>query len=511
MTVSLDQSKPFRVPDNRLCYSQYIAQKGIHDEMWNAERAIRPHWQTFLDALDTLGCDELERRHNEGLHFLRENGSTYNLHGEGGRERWTERLDPIPYIISSEDWRLIERGVLQRTKLLNLILNDLYGPGTLVKKGLLPPEIVHGHRNFLRSCCHGNGEIPQKLIFCAIDVARDVNGHWRVLRHFAQTPNGVGYALENRTVMARVFPELIRNCKVYRLSHFFRSVRYSLANLMQNHGRDLHIAILTTGSHSENYFEHAYLAAYLGYPLVQGDDLTVRDAAVWLKSLDGLERVDILLRFVDDALCDPLELAANSRVGIPGMVEAVHRGNVLIANPLGSGVLDNIGLQSYLPSICQHILGEELLLQGPPTWWCGMPEACNYVLQNIENIDLMEIDAGSGEKPTHGGALDPPALEQWRQRITSSPYRFAAMEPIAIASSPSYERGKLIPQKSIIRLFAAAYNGEYLVMPGGLAHPFEKKSHDRSQSSLGPRKPKSMQAYGCNLGALRKTSEVAAC
>lgn len=473
MTIRPDQSSFFMTQDSRLCCGEYRPQNGVYDEMSTPDGVIRPHWQTFLHALGALGGDELERRRLEALHFLRENGSTYNLHGDGGRERWTERLDPIPRIISLEDWRLLEQGVTQRVRLLDLVLKDLYGPGALLKDGLLPLEIVHGHRNFLRPCHRGRNESEQKLVLCAVDVIRDGDGRWRVLRHLAQTPSGVGYALENRTVMARVFPELIGNCKVHRLSHFFRSLRYSLGNFMPGRGRDLHIVILTAGPHTETYFEHAYLAAYLGYPLVLGDDLTVRDAAVWLKSLDGLERVDIILRFIDDALCDPLELAANSRYGVPGLVEAVRRGNVFIANPLGSGVLDHLGLESFLPAACRRMLGEDLLLPGPTVLWCGEAKTCERVLEELPELDLLEVYAGPGGQLLRGSLLSPRALEQWRQRIRAFPFRFAAVEGASLASSPSYERGRLVPQKSILRLYVAASNGQYLVMPGGLAHPEE--------------------------------------
>lgn len=471
MTIRPDHSSFFLPQDSRPCCGDYRPQSGVYDEMAAPDGVIRPHWQTFLQALGALGGDELARRRLEALHFLRENGSTYNLHGDGGRERWTERLDPIPHIISLEDWRLLEQGVAQRARLLDLILQDLYGPGALIKDGLLPPEIVHGHRNFLRPCHRGQGEGEPKLALCAVDVGRDGDGRWRVLRHLAQAPSGVGYALENRTVMARVFPELIGNCKVHRLSHFFRSLRYSLSNFMLGRGRDLHIVILTAGPHTETYFEHAYLAAYLGYPLVLGDDLTVRDAAVWLKSLDGLERVDIILRFLDDALCDPLELAANSRYGVPGLVEAARRGNVFIANPLGSGVLDHLGLESFLPAVCRHLLDEELLIPGPTVLWCGEAKTCEQVLDHLAELDILEVYAGPGGQPLRGSTLSPRALEQWRQRIRAFPFRYAALQPVSLASSPSYERGRLVPRKSILRLFVAASNGQYLVMPGGLAHP----------------------------------------
>lgn len=437
--------------------------------MWKADGSIRPHWQTYLDALQDMSCEEFHRRHTEVLLLLREDGSTYNIHGEEAGERWMGRFDPIPFILSQEDWRRIQEALRQRMRLLQSIFHDLYGPSTLLREGVLPLEIVYGHPGFLHSCFRKGESSAPPLAFCAFDVARSTDGRWRVLRHLAKAPSGLGYAVEIRTAMARVFPEIIRDCKAYRLSHFFRPLRTGLAGLLPDRGRDARIVILTPGPKAQTYFEHAYLSAYLGFPLVQGDDLTVRDAAVWLKSIDSLERVDVILRFVEDIRCDPLELLSSSGEGIPGLTEAVRRGNVALANPLGAGLLDGAALLAYLPEVCRHLLGEELLLPGPAAWWCGSPEARAGMLNRPECYQWTEMAPGGELQSVDGESMSPEDLSRLKGRLQTSPERFVAAERMAPASAPSLESGTLLPRPAILRLFAAMHGDGCLVMPGGIA------------------------------------------
>ncbi len=469
--MSLDQNatKPIPAVGALNCRSSYLPSAGAYDEMWRPNGSIRPHWQRFFDALCGLSPEDLQRRHGEVFLFLRENGSTYNIHGEDNNGHWAERLDPIPYILSQEDWRSIEAAVRQRMKLLRMIYDDLYGPSTLLLKGLLPPRIVYGHGSYLHPCFRAEGAASSSISFCAFDVARDADGRWRILGSQAKAPAGLGYALEDRTAMARVFPEIIRDCKVYRLSHFFRAFRSGMTTLLSDRGRSPHIVILTPGPDAKTYFEHAYLSAYLGYPLAQGDDLTVRDAAVWLKSIGGLERVDVILRFVDDALCDPLELASWSSSGIPGLTEVVRRGNVSIANPLGSGLLDSAALSSYLPKLSRLLLKEELLLPGPSSWWCGIPKFCAPVIDEPERYQWTEMEHGRDVRSFSWDQLSGKEQNEVREQVLASPGDFVAAKRIAPATTPSLEGGALIPRHAVIRVFAVAHKDGFMVMPGGHA------------------------------------------
>ena len=298
---------------------------GQIDEMLNRDGQINPHWHAFMRALDTLGLAEMESRDEEVKRLLRENGVTYVLHGEQqGHRPW--ELDPIPFIISNADWQTISEGLTQRAELLNLILTDLYGERTLIKNGVIPPEVVYAHAGFLRACVGlTSSEFPFLLNYAA-DLARGPDGNIWILSDRAQAPSGAGYALENRTVLARALPNFFGEVGVHRLSFFFRALQNSVADLQYqlesairiapHQTENPHVVVLTPGPLNETYFEHAYLANYLGYTLVQGDDLTVWDGRVWLKSLDGLRPVDIILRRVDDTFCDPLELRQDSRLGV---------------------------------------------------------------------------------------------------------------------------------------------------------------------------------------------------
>ena len=476
MPLNRNAGKQVRAVDALTCRSEYLPAAGTYDEMRCPDGSLRPQWQIFLDSFKHLSCEDLQRHHGEALLFLRENGSTFNIHGEQSNGRWMMQLDPIPYIITQEDWYSIEAAVRQRMRLIEKIFHDLYGQSTLLSRGILPPAIVYGHASFLHPCFREDGGNAPLLALCAFDIARDAEGRWRILRHLAKAPSGLGYALQYRTAMAKVFPDIIRDCKVYRLSHFFMVLRTMLSSLLPEPGREPRIVILTPGARARAYFEHAYLAAYLGYPLVQGDDLTVRDGAVWLKSIGGLERVDVILRFVDDTLCDPLELAAGSSEGIPGLTEAVRRGNVSIANPLGTGLVDSSSLSAYFPVLCNLLLKEELLLPGPSTWWCGNRESLFSVLEALEQFQWTEMERGRDVQSISWEQLSSEERVLQKHRILGSPENFIASEKITLASAPSLEGETLVPCQTVIRVFAAANNEDYVVMPGGLARPLNPSS-----------------------------------
>ena len=289
------------------------------------------------------------------------------------RAAWNVRGSsiPIPFVIAPEEWRALETGLIQRATLLNKILADCYGAQELIRSRWLSPALVFGQPDFLRPC-HGI-RVPDRhfLHFYAADLARSPDGRWWVISDRTQIPTGAGYALANRLVTSRILPEPFRDNHVHRLAGFFRDVQNTLAQLAPRQADNPRVVMLTPGPHNETYFEQAYLARYLGYMLVEGQDLTVRDNHVFLKTLSGLERVDVILRRVDDDFCDPLELRNDSMLGVPGLVEAMRAGNVTVANALGSGLVQSPAFMSFLPGLCEHLLGEELKLPSVATWWCG--------------------------------------------------------------------------------------------------------------------------------------------
>jgi uncharacterized circularly permuted ATP-grasp superfamily protein/uncharacterized alpha-E superfamily protein len=454
-------------PERHSFCELYAPPSGNFDEMCTAGGKLREHWEYFIRSLQALGSDELERRRQEGRRLLRENGVTYNVYQDRGGLNRPWELDPLPLLISSQEWSQIEAGLIQRAELLNLILADLYGPRALIRKGLLPLELVYTSTGFLRACDQIRLPGTHQLIGCAADLARGPDTQMWVLGDRTSAPSGAGYALENRIVMSRILPSLFRDSHVHRVALFFRSLRTSLANISMRRD-DPRIVVLTPGPRNETYFEHAYLASYLGYTLAQGGDLTVRDGQVWLKAVGGLEPVDVLLRRVDDPFCDPLELRHDSQLGVPGLVEAARRGNVCIVNPLGSAVLENPGLLPFLPRIAEHFLGQPLRLPSVASWWCGQRKERDYVLANLERLVIKPINAQTGAFPVFGSRLATNELELWRARIRSRPQLYVGQEEVSLSSVPALSDGGLEPRRAILRTFLVARDDSYVVMPGGL-------------------------------------------
>ena len=336
---------------------------GIQDDAYSeVDGGVKPQWEYLLNSLSDLGPSVLSERQDKARRILRDDGATYNIYGRDQNPSSHWELDVVPSVIGSEDWAVIEAGLLERAELFNLMLRDFYGPRTLIKHRALPPEALLGHGGFLRACQGIQLPGEQDLILHSVDMVRQADGSMCVLSDRTQAPSGAGYVLENRTVMSRVFPSLFRDSHVHRLANFYQRLRIKLMSLSPT-GDMPRIVVLTPGGQNETYFEHAYLANYLGYPLVQSGDLVVRNGFVWMKSLDGLERVDIILRRVDDVYCDPVELRSDSQLGVPGLLDVARSGNIVIANPLGSGVLENPILIKYLPEISKCLLGREPRLE----------------------------------------------------------------------------------------------------------------------------------------------------
>lgn len=453
-----------------------------NDELCRPDGAIQPHWQPFLNAMTTMDADEVQRLQLDIRRLLRENGVTYHMHGDdtGGHRPWS--LDLIPWILSPQDWERLEAGLTQRAMVLDLLLKDIYGPRMLLREKVIPAELVFSHSGFLRACDQVRHRGQRQLTFYSADLSRSETGEFLILRDLTQSTTGSGYALENRTVLSRVLPGVFRECQVERLSHFFRAMRDTLAGLAHQRRDNPRVVLLTPGPSHETYFEHAYLASYLGYTLVQGDDLTVRDGAVWLKSIGGLEPVDVVLRRVPDVLCDPLELDESSRFGVAGLQEAVRLKHVTVANPLGTGVLENPALSIVLDAVCQRFLGEPLSLHGPRTWWCGERSHLQYVLENLETLRIQPIVPlpGMPQNAAHhlgpvadGWTLAAAAREELRARIAATPSLFTAHAPPRLSTAPTLSETAMAPRPVALRSFLTAHDDAYLVMPGGLTRSIQ--------------------------------------
>ena len=449
-------------------FAGYRAPDGSFDETFAESGEPRPHWQKVVEALETLGAGELAHCWQQARRMIHENGVTYNVYDDArGMERPWE-LDPVPWVIGPQAWAGLEAAVAQRARLLNAVLADVYGPQRLLAEGLLPPELVFAHPGFLRPC-HGL-PVPNDcyLHVYAADLAHTPDGHWWALADRAQSPAGSGYALENRQVLSSILPEVLRDCQVQRLASYFAALRQTLHDVATRHRDNPRIVLLTPGPYNETYFEHAYLARYLGYTLVEGGDLTVRDQYVYLKTLAGLQPVDVILRRLDDAFCDPLELNQASLLGSAGLVQAVRAGNVSIVNSLGSGWLESAALMPFLPALCRRLLDEDLALPSAPTWWCGDAGSLAYVLDHLEELVVMPMRAGAGRDMMRGDRLSRDERRELAARIRARPYEYAAQQYLSLSSLPVWNGTEVQARQTVLRTYAVAAGDTYKVMPGGL-------------------------------------------
>src|SRR5574343_325328 len=444
-----------------------------YDEMLSADGVVRPHWKQFLTHLDAVAPEEMRRRLAFAEQRIQENGVTYNVYADpnGADRPWA--LDPLPLIISPEEWAEVSAAVAQRAALFNAMLADLYGEQTLLAEGLLPPALVYGQHGYLWPCRGIRPPGDTWLHLYAVDLARSPNGRWWVIADRTQAPSGPGYALENRLIVSRVFPEMFRDLHVEHLADFFRDQLDGLAALAPVDGGEApHIVLLTPGPCNETYFEHAYLARYLGFPLVEGQDLTVRGDTVYLKTLHGLKRVHVILRRQDDSYCDPLELRGDSALGVPGLLNVARAGRVVIANALGSGLLGSGAVMGFLPAICERLLGEKLLLPSVATWWCGEKPALEYVRKHFDDLVIKPAYPSQQMGPVFGHDLKGEERADMLRRIEARPHADVAQEVVDLSQAPTWSRAherRLLARPVGLRAYAVTTPDGYSVMPGGLA------------------------------------------
>jgi uncharacterized circularly permuted ATP-grasp superfamily protein/uncharacterized alpha-E superfamily protein len=467
-------------------FRDYFNMHKSYGELIDENGKIKPHWETLFQSFSALGDEEISNRNNDTLRFLKENGVTYNIYGDPNGMNRPWKLDNIPFLISKEEWNSIESGLSQRAQLLNLILEDIYGERKLLKKGILPMELVYNHAGFLRPCNGIKQPGKHRLILYSADIAKSTEGKLWVVNDRTQAPSGSGYALENRTTMTRVIPELFKGLKVRHLSPYFSALRNGLNEIAPRKNLNPRIVILTPGSKNETYFEHSYLSSYLGFTLVQGNDLIVKDNFVWLKTMGGLERVDVILRRVDDIYCDPLELRADSQLGIPGLLQCVRSGNVSIANPLGSSILENPGLMPFLQLISRYFLSEDLILPTIASWWCGQPKELQYVLDNIKTLVIKKIHRNpTGSSSIDGASLTSDQLEECKKQIKANPTLYVGQEKVEISLSPSLIDDRIIPQKVLFRSFLVSNQDDYVAMAGGLVRSSANAGNFNISSQMG--------------------------
>jgi uncharacterized circularly permuted ATP-grasp superfamily protein/uncharacterized alpha-E superfamily protein len=462
----------------------YVVPESRFDEMLASAGVPRPHWDAFLRSLVSRQGEEIGETLSLMEREIRENGITYNVYADpqGADRPW--EVDPLPLLLSSSEWEEIESGIAQRADLLNRVLADIYGPQTLLRTGQIPAPVIFGHSGFLHPAQGIRPAGGVHLFQYAADLARSPDGKWWVVSDRTQAPSGTGYALENRLVVSRVFPQMFTDLNVQHLASFFAGVRDSLLHWAPKPGPGDGpplVVLLTPGPYNETYFEHALLARYLGFPLVEGSDLTVRSGCVWMKTVEGLKRVHAILRRQDDDYCDPLELRSDSALGVAGLTDCARRGTVFLGNALGSGVIESGALLGYLPKLSQQLLGEPLKLPSVATWWLGEPAAFDDAWKRLDKLLIKPLERSAREPALFGADLTHDERIALRAKVAARPQRFVAQEWVHVSQAPVLERGHglakgmsrgapdtLLPRAVGLRVFAVATPNGYRVMPGGL-------------------------------------------
>jgi uncharacterized circularly permuted ATP-grasp superfamily protein/uncharacterized alpha-E superfamily protein len=452
-------------------YQTSLHYAAVYDELSADGVTPRPHWAHLMESLREIGPEELGRRWVRAERRIRENGITYNIYSDplGANRPW--KIDIVPLLISADEWRFIEAGIIQRAQLLSLVLEDLYGSQDLVAQGHFPAALLYANPAFLRPLVGVPVPAHSYLHMLAVDLARSPDGQWWVLADRTQAPSGSGYALENRTIVSDVLPNIFRSSNVLRLAPFFRAQRETLASLAQRDNP--RIVLLTPGPFNETYFEHSYTARYLGFTLVEGADLTVRDRCVYLKTVDGLEQVDVILRRVDDSFCDPLELRGDSLLGVPGLVDAIVAGNVKVANALGSGLIETAAVMPFLPGLSRHLLGEKLKLPSVATWWCGQEYALDWVLNHLDSVVVKPAFPSRGMEPVFGAELPHAEKGKFADKLRAHPYEYVAQEQIALSTAPVWDNGRLNSRSVVLRTYVLNTGSGWTAIPGGLVRVAE--------------------------------------
>lgn len=463
-----------RVPDGGIGNDPilgYRALPAVSDEMLDRNGQIRPVWQQLIGSLSQMSEGELVERFARADRYLRDAGVFYRSYGGQGSAERNWPISHIPVLIDEKEWQKVSEGLIQRAELLEQVVSDIYGENRLVREGILPPALVASNPEFMRPLVGIKPSSGYHLHFCSFEIGRGPDGNWWVLADRTQAPSGAGFALENRVATTRAFSDIYGESHVHRLASFFGAFRDALQ--AQKRSPDDRIAVLTPGPANETYFEHAYIARYLGFMLLEGEDLTVVNGRVMVRTVAGLKPVGVLWRRLDASYADPLELNQHSHIGTPGMVEALRSGSVTIVNGLGSGILETRALLAFTPAMSQYLLGEDLKLPSIATWWCGQKPERQHVADHIEKMVIGPAYSRAPFFDDNGQSVlgaarkaEKHSLESW---LEAQGPRLVGQEAVTLSTTPAYVNGKLTPRPMSLRVFAARTDKGWQIMPGGFA------------------------------------------
>lgn len=459
----------------------YQIPEGVYDEVFSRADEPRAPWRNFLDAVGQFDAEDLDLRTLRAERMLQENGVTFNVFGDPTAAPRPWRIDILPTVVSNEEWSKLEVAIDQRVKLLDYLVRDIHGPQELLKSGLLPPEVIFGHPGFLRPL-HGLlharsreetmglsvSSASRAITLYASELARSPSGDWFVMADRAEAPVGLGFALENRIVISRSVSHWLHELTVQRLAPFFVRLQNTLKNAARGKSESPRIVLLSGGPSQPYYFEDVYLARYLGFTLVEGSDLAVRDERVYIKTLAGLLPVDVIFSRGDERGIDPLELGGESPHGVPGVLQAARQGNVVIANVPGCGVIESPVFMAFLPTLCERFFGEPLKLPSIATWWCGDQTARKYVFEHLEDLVIKPAFEASGGEEIFGDRLSAGERTVLKAKIEAAPFAFVGQERIARSAAPVWHDRKVHCGHVAWRAFAVAEGNDFHLMPGAL-------------------------------------------
>ena len=448
-----------------------------YDEFLDAAGNVRPAWQELAECVGERGLGGLDGLRAVVRSLVDNDGITYIqvdrhgdavTNGDGTAEPGPWLLDALPLLISVSDWDALESGLVQRSRLLDAVLTDLYGPRHAVTSGVLPAQLLFAHPGYVRAA--RGIEVPgrHQLFLHGCDISRSGAGAFRVNADWTQAPSGAGYALADRRVVAHAIPDLYERIGPRPASPWAQALRLALIDAAPESAEEPVVVLLSPGTHSETAFDQAYLASVLGFPLVESADLVVRDGKLWMRSMGTLKRVDVVLRRVDADFADPLDLRADSRLGVVGLVEVLRRGAVTVVNTLGSGILESPGLLRFLPELAERLLGETPLLETAPVYWGGINVERSYLLTNLSSLLIKPVTGGDA---IVGPALSARQRESLAARIEATPWQWVGQELPQFSSAPTdYYPGGLSSASVGMRLFTVSQRGGYAPMIGGLGY-----------------------------------------
>lgn len=440
----------------------------VYNEVYDPSGPPRQHWQKFLNGLRNVTAEEFARRNQQADRMLRENGVNYHLASGGGDGARPWRLDLLPMLTTAADWAVLEGALAQRAALMNLLIADIYGPRELIADGSLPPAVLYANPEFLRPFCDLRPGDRQPLFLYAAELARSVNGQWWVMADRSEAPAGPGFALENRIVSSRCMPSAFKQVNFERLAPFFGRLQNSLRRRTPRSFDGPRTVLLSSGPAHPYYFEDVYLARYLGYTMVEGGDLAVRNDAVFMKTLSGLVPVDIIFSRCAESGLDPLELGGYAAHGVPGLLNAIRSGNVSVSNLPGCGIVGAPVFMAFLPSLCQRLLGEPLRLPSIPTWWCGDPNGMSFVMSRIDELVLKPAFQKSGGEEIIISDLSSEQRTKVLDRVRAEPYSWVAQEKIARSAVPVWTDSGIRCGHAAVRAFLVEDESRWHMMPGGL-------------------------------------------